>query len=39
MRSKAKILLKGTALVLGASLLTLLGVRAWNAHRAPDLDL
>jgi alpha-beta hydrolase superfamily lysophospholipase len=39
MRSKAKTLLKGTALVLGASLLTLLGVRAWNAHRAPDLDL
>ena len=39
MRSKVKTLLKGTALVLGASLLTLLGVRAWNAHRAPDLDL
>jgi alpha-beta hydrolase superfamily lysophospholipase len=39
MRSKAKNLLKGTALVLCASLFTLLAVRAWNAHRAPDLDL
>jgi alpha-beta hydrolase superfamily lysophospholipase len=35
----AKTLFKRGALVLGASLLTLLGVRAWNAHRAPDLEL
>jgi alpha-beta hydrolase superfamily lysophospholipase len=39
MRIEPRALLKGTALAAGASLLTLLGVRAWNAHRAPDLEL